>query len=311
MRLNEIASASWLDPTDPSIRDRGVKMLVDAGRRNNALDQITKSVFNSPASGTHFYLDRQLIPWLMPSERKAIERGFNLAIKAHYPGAVDGLGFFYDALGGFSNEARVYVDGAVGTRVGSERARFLVAAARAKIKEGDMKTAETLLRQASQSAPGNADAYAELVMGIYGPEKNLSAAMSTTTDGIRNGVEPVRLYIALSAAAQMIGNEAIAEKSLLEALRYDPSFQTVMQVGQFYLQNGQLDRAAAMLQNAAEIRPSSAEAFYLLGLAQERNYQYSDADRAYAHAALLAPQQFRSVYIAFRHRMNASSQTNS
>ena len=61
-----------------------------------------------------------------------------------------------------------------------------------------------------------------------------------------------------------------------------------------------------MLQNATEINPTSADAFYLLGVAEEREYQYSAADRAYARAAILAPHQFRPVYSAFRQRMESS-----
>jgi Flp pilus assembly protein TadD len=306
MRLNEIAAAVWLDPTDPSARDMYAKMLVRAGRRDEALEQVTQSVFNSPGLGAHFYLNRQLIPWLLPSEQKAAERGFKEAVAAHYPGAVDGLGSFYDALGRLSEESRVYAASAAGARVGNERARYLTAAARAEIKEGDTDAAETSLRQAIQSAPADTAVYAELMTGIYGPQRNLSAAVSAAKEGLRNGAEPGGLYIALSSAAQMSENGAIAEKSLLEALRFDPSFQTVMRVGQYYLQNGQFDRAASMLQNAVEIRPSSAEAFYLLGVAHERSYRYPDADKAYAQAAILAPLQFRQVYAAFRRRMDAS-----
>lgn len=306
MRLTEIATAVWLDPTDPSGRDLYAKMLVRAGWRDEALGQVTESVFNSPSLGAHFYLNRQLIPWLLPSEQKAVERGFKEAVAARYPGAVDGLGSFYDALGALSEESRLYAEAAAGAREGGARARYLTAAARTEIRESDTEAAEALFRQAIQAAPENADAYTELMTGVYGPWRNLSAAMSIAKDGLRNGADPVRLYMALSSAAQMAGNRPIAEKSLLEAFRRDPSFQTVMLVGQYYLQNGQFDRAASMLQNAVEIKPSSAEAFYLLGVAQERGYQYSDADKAYAQAAILAPRQFRPAYAAFRRRMDAS-----
>jgi Tfp pilus assembly protein PilF len=79
-----------------------------------------------------------------------------------------------------------------------------------------------------------------------------------------------------------------------------------MQMAQFYLQSGKDERATSMLQNATELNPASADAFYLLGVAQEREYQYSAADKAYARAALLAPQRFRRVYSAFRQRMENS-----
>ncbi len=306
MRLDEIASAVWLDPIDPSIHDLSAKMLVRAGRTKDGLEQIRESVFNSPTFATHFYLARQMIPWLLPSEQRAIEQGFKAAIAARYPGAVDGLGSFYEAFGRFSDESQLYADAAAKTPIRNERAGYLVAAARAEIKGGNMKVAEVVFRQAIRSAPSDADSYAELVTQIYGPEKNLSAATLMTKQGISNGAEPAPLYMALSSAAEMAGNEVTAEKSLLKALRCDPSFRTVMQVGQFYLRSGHFDQAVSMLQNAVEISPSSAEAFYLLGVAQERSYQYSEADKTYARAAAIAPQQFQPVYAAFRRRMGTA-----
>jgi len=292
--LDEIASAVWLDPTDPSIRDLRAQMPVRAGKQSEGLEQVRESVFNSPSLGTHFYLRPPTVEWLAPSEQKAIEQGFNAAIAARYPDAVDGLGSFYETFGRYADESKVYTDAAARSQVRSERARFLIAAAQAELKEGKAQLAEAALLQAIEAAPANADSYVELVTGIYGPQKKLSAATSITREGLNNGAEPVCLYVALSSAAEMAGDDNTAQKSLLRALRYDPSFQTVMLVGQFYLQRGHLDRAASMLQNATEIRPSSAEAFYLLGVAQERSYQYSDADKAYARAAILAPQQYRS-----------------
>jgi predicted Zn-dependent protease len=104
----------------------------------------------------------------------------------------------------------------------------------------------------------------------------------------------------------MSGNQTLAENALLRALRYDPSFGVTMQVAQFYLQNNKSDRAVSVLRNATEINPGSADAYYLLGVAEEKDYQYFDADKAYARAAILAPQQFRPIYFAFRRRMDSS-----
>jgi len=61
-----------------------------------------------------------------------------------------------------------------------------------------------------------------------------------------------------------------------------------------------------MLQNATEINPASADGFYSLAVAQERDYQYSDADKNYARAACLAPLQFRSAFVAFHNRVDTT-----
>jgi tetratricopeptide (TPR) repeat protein len=127
-----------------------------------------------------------------------------------------------------------------------------------------------------------------------------------TAEGIRNGVDPLPLYLALSAAAQADGNQTVAEGALLKALAYQPTFEMYMQIGQFYLQSQKLDRAIPMLQNATEINPASADGFYSLALAQERDYQYSEAEKNYARAASLAPLQFGSAYEAFRHRVDTA-----
>ena len=111
-RLAEIAAAVWLSPTDPSIRDLNAAMLASVGRREDALAEMRVSVFNSPTLGSHFYLQRQMISWLLPTEQLAVEQGFKLAIDAHYFGAVDELGTFYEALGRLLDESRLYEDAA-------------------------------------------------------------------------------------------------------------------------------------------------------------------------------------------------------
>ena len=306
MRLDELATAAWLDPTNPAIRDRYAETLDQIGREKESLDEVTKSVFNSPVSGTHYYLDKRLIPWLLPAEQRAIRRGFEQAAAAGYPGAIGGLGAFDDTLDDFSGELQVYADAARRARTNRARAAYLTDAGEVAIRAGNEHFAETLFERAIRVAPSYSEPYVNLAVQVYGPAKNMRAAQSATQDGIRNGADPLRLYAALATAAQAGGNPAIAESAMLKALRYDPSFSMIMQVAQFYLQSNNAERATSMLQNAIEINPASADAFYLLGVAEERDYQYSDADKAYARAAILAPRQFRPVYSEFRQRMENS-----
>jgi O-antigen ligase/tetratricopeptide (TPR) repeat protein len=306
MRLDELATATWLDPTDPFIRDWYAEMLSQAGREKESLDEVAESVFNSPASGTHAYLDKRLIPWLLAVERNAVRRGFMRAVAAGYPGAVSGLGAFDDTLGDFSDEVRLYVQAASRIQTASKRATYFIAAAEAAVRAGNARSAQALFRRAIEAAPSLSEPYVNLVEQVYGPAKDMRAAQSATHEGVRNGADPPRLYMALATAAQMSENQAVAESAMLKALRYDPSFSMIMRVAQFYLQSDKAERAASMLQNATEINPVSADAFYLLGVAEERDYQYSAADKAYARAAILAPQQFRPVYSAFRQRMENS-----
>jgi len=305
-RLNEIEAALFAAPTNPYLRDLYAQNLALAGNQTAALEQVAQSVFNSPTLGTHFYLESKRISELSSPEQNAVEHGFKEAIAAHYPGAVDGLGAFDDLFARFSDETQLFTTAARDTSAGGERARYFVAAGKAEIRTGNSGSAEKLFRQAIQAAPSDETAYQNLISQIYGPAKDLREAQSVTDEGIRNGVDPLHLYLALSAAAQANGNETVAEGALLKALAYQPNFEMYMQIGQFYLQNQKLDRAVAMLQNATEINPASADGFYSLAVAQERDYQYSDADKNYARAACLAPLQFRSAFVAFHNRVDTT-----
>jgi O-antigen ligase/Tfp pilus assembly protein PilF len=306
MRLREFAAAVWLDPSNPSIRDRYAETLLRLGKEKDSLHEITRSVFNAPQAGTHYYLDKRLIPWLLPGEQRAVERGFLKAIAAKYPGAIAGLAGFYDDLGDFKDEEKVLAQAARKASAAGERASYLIDAAAASVRAGDKQSARTFFLRAIQSAPFSTDAYVELIAQVYGPAKDTLAAVSAAQKGIRSGADPARLCVALATAARISGDEALAENAYLEALRYHPSFNMIMRVAEFYLESDKAERATSMLRNAAEMNPASADAFYLLGEAEERQYLYSGADKAYARAAVLEPGRFRPAYAAFRRRMESS-----
>jgi tetratricopeptide (TPR) repeat protein len=71
------------------------------------------------------------------------------------------------------------------------------------------------------------------------------------------------------------------------------------------LATNKFDRAAIWLQRATRVDPSSAEAFFELGLADEGAYEYFAADKAYQQAVALAPadERFKAHYAAFRQRL--------
>lgn len=306
MRVRELGTAVWLDPTNPAIRDRYAETLGMLGKEKESLDEVTESVFNSPAPGTHAYLDKRLIPWLLPAEQKAVEQGFMKAEAAGYPGAISALGGFYDSLGDLSDEVRLFAQAASGAHNANQQASYFTDAAEASVRADDRQKAKELFRKAIEAAPTGAEAYVGLIVQVDGSAKDIRAAEAAAQEGIRNGADPVRLYTALATAARMGGNEALAEKALMRTLQYNPSFSMIMRVAEFDLELNHAERAASMLRNAVEINPASAHAFYLLGVAEEREYQYSRADRAYARAAALAPRQFGSAYSNFRRRVSGS-----
>jgi len=305
MRQNEIAAAAWLDPSNPTYRDLYASTLARAGREKEALEQVRESVFNAPALGVHEYLSKRLIPWTSPAERSAVEQGFKRAIAADFPGAVEGLGSFYDVLGRLSDESGVYQEAAVRAQSSAQREQYLISAAEVDVRAVDTQGAEILLRRAVNVMPADSEPYEKLIIQVYGPTNNLQAAQSVVTEAVQNGVDATHVYLALASAAQA-SDTTLTQDALLKALALNPSFEVVMRVGQFYLGAGQLGKAESTLQNATEINPQSAEAFYLLGVAEERDYQYPDAEKAYARAASLAPHNYRDAYADFRRRLDTA-----
>src|SRR5262249_5046899 len=98
-RSREIATATWLDPTDHFARDSYVRDLLAQGKRSEAMEQVTESVYAVPITQKHPYLEPRLVPWLRHDERQAIEHGLRRAVDRKFKGAAITLGDFYSALG--------------------------------------------------------------------------------------------------------------------------------------------------------------------------------------------------------------------
>src|SRR5262249_50695188 len=83
------------------------------------------------------------------------------------------------------------------------------------------------------------------------------------------------------------------------------SFEANFHLGLLYLQEKNFDRAALWLRKAISLRPGDASAFYYLGVAEEGRYRFFDAQRAYAQAVELAPDNmnFRAHYQTFQRKV--------
>src|SRR5208282_4047819 len=93
--LAELARAVWIDPRNPFARDLYARSLNDNGRTAEALDQIKISVMRAPSSSDHFYLSPRIAPYLVVSDRQAIEQGLAEAMARGYSDAISSLGAFY------------------------------------------------------------------------------------------------------------------------------------------------------------------------------------------------------------------------
>lgn len=310
-RIAEFRAALWLDPTNPYTRDAWAAVLLEQGKSKRALKSITRSVADSPAARTHFYLDRRLVPLLPPAQRAAVERGFQEAVARRYAGAVEGLASFYQMLGRFAAAAGIYRQAATDTHDPQAREHYLVGAGVAYAHAGNPGDARRMLERAIRYAPASNRPYECLVTMVLGPRGELRAARSAVIRGIEEGADAGVLYAALAQAAQSAGDRELERRALEAAVAARPAFGALVRLGLFYIDTGRYGRAALVMRKAAESRPRSAEAYFYLGLAEERGYRFASAERDLGHALRLAPDNpgYRAHYADFERRLGQDLKT--
>jgi O-antigen ligase/tetratricopeptide (TPR) repeat protein len=308
--LAELRIAAWLDPGNPAIHDCYAHSLLQNGQEQEGLRELSQSVFFSPRRSTHAYLEPRLLPWLSAKEHGAVEEGFQQAVAFGLEDAVPEFGAFYHTLGRFAEEGALYETAALRYFLPRARADRILRAARAYVRAGALDKAEALFRQAAELIPTDPGPYHYLALWIFAPHKDLRSAQLVIAEGIRQGADPFALALTLAEAAKKIGNLEEAEAALLRALTLRPSsYDVQVQLGLLYLQQGRAARAALALRQASELNPQAAEAFYHLGVAEETRYQFFAAEKAYARAVALAPdnRNFRKRYEELLQKMNDQS----
>lgn len=308
-QMRELDTAVWLDPTDPYKRDTYASMLARHGQLDRALAEITRSVFDSPTPATHFYLRPDLVRWLAPATRAAVEQGFKRAVAADFPGSFHGIGEFYASLNLPLKEAALYADAAARAADPEHRMHYLIEAGKAYAAAGYMLAAEGFFRAAMQSAPGDPAPYLALVKYVYGPDHDMHSARQAIEQAIAVGNnDPYILYLALADAAEQARDVEAQENALKDAAAERPQgSEVLLALGEFYLNHANFDRAAITLQQAADAEPS-ARAWFDLGRAQEGAFNYFEADKAYAQAVAFDPNNpgnrwMTSYYNDFKRRL--------
>ncbi|MGA8568404.1 MAG: O-antigen ligase family protein [Candidatus Binataceae bacterium] len=307
---NELEAAIWLDPNNPAGRDRYVQALVSEGKEQEALSQISTSVYLSPNLGGHAYLSPRLMPWLSGKERGAVESGLRAAVAHGYEGSVDSLAQFYSVEGRELAAAGVYEDAAQGERNTTLQLHYWLAAGEAYANAGKRDKAHQLFTAAMELAPENPWPYRDLIALVYGPEKNFSSATRAIQSAMNNGIRPAPLYLSLAEAAGSVEDNKTAEVALRQAVSYEPSFSNLMRLGVFYLDRGEYERASEPIRRAADINPRSAEPYFYLARAEEGAYQYSAAKADYQRAIALAPDNpvFKSRSLDLLRKIAAGAQ---
>jgi O-antigen ligase/Tfp pilus assembly protein PilF len=310
-RLREREIAVALDPINPYTRDAYMRELAGAGRNADALEQIELSVFNSPAPLTHPYMSNRIIRWLSPDERAAIQRGIARATADQVPGALSAAAALDDGVGKYSEEASLYVDGARRARDPHTQYLYLMSAAAAASRGHDLKRAQSALEQAIAIEPDEPSAYYALAKDVYAPQQDMAGIKHTIAQAIDNGIDRYAMELLQADAAEKMGDlpSAIDAIKQIAAERPD-SFDVLIRLGTLYAHNRDFNQAVITLGKAIQLDPDSALAYYSMAQADEQAYNYADADKAYARAAQLAPDNgtYKSSFDDFHKKFaNASA----
>jgi tetratricopeptide (TPR) repeat protein len=300
-----LSAALWLEPNNALARDLYARDLLLAGEKAEALRQISLSVYRGPFISLHYYLAPGVIPWLLPEEQQVISRGFDRAIDSEFTGAAGQAASFYEQLGRYRDAGAAYARAARLTADEIGRFDFLLKAARDYLQGHEYAAAEQALLLACSIRPDHHEPYAELAQNVYATKDNLAAARAIINQGIKHGADPYALQMALASAARQSGDYSLTEAALVSALRYEPSFDTMLQLGQVYFEEQRFERSVTILQQAAKLNPNSPDAFRWLARAHEANYDYYAADRSWRRALMLPPVDpaLRDQYRDFRQRI--------
>jgi O-antigen ligase/tetratricopeptide (TPR) repeat protein len=308
VRLRELRAAVWLDPNDPYARDEYAVTLLHQKMTAQAFDEITRSVIVSPSLSTHFYLSERLILRLSDQTKGAVEQGLREAIERRYDGAPQSLGDFYMALGRFADAGDIYRLGAERERDNDIRENYLLNAGRAYAQAGRMEEAKKFFEEAIRNEPTNDRPYADVTTLVLGPQHELKAAQDVIAQGVRAGADGAPLYDALASVAQQDKDPELAETALQDSVGVRPSFSALMRLGMFYLSEAKYGRAALAMRRATNSDPQSAYAYFYLGLAEEGDYRFSDAEKDFSRALKLAPDNvgYRDHYAEFERKIAES-----
>jgi len=312
LRHQELRAAVWLNPNDPLARDVYARSLFLEGKKRDALEQVTLSVFHSPDLDSHFYLQPRALQWLLPDEQRAIYEGFAQAIAAGYEGSAAALAGFYGELGRYAEAAEVSAKAAAAEDDDSAKLEYLLEAGKNYALAQNMKEAQAKLRAAIELDPADARPYRELMVGVFGPEHASKDAHELAQEALVNGADPIPIEQALADAAREAGDLETAEMALTQMTKDDPTLASMMRLGDFYSDANRYDRATIAYQHATEIDPNSARAFFYLARAEEADFDFAGASRDYAQALKLAPNDktVRQAYLDLQQR-TAKSLTHS
>jgi len=311
--LQELKRTVDLEPNNPVTRDMYLRALAQRGQNEAALNEMSESVLRAPSLVDHFYLAPDWVPGLTSAERGAIEKGLRAAESKGFDGANTALGDYYEEIGEFRKEAELFNDYALGERDSEQKAEFLSRSGRASAKAGDYERAIAMLGEAIRLSPGDSTAYEYLSLDVNVPRRQFERARLVLNQGIEANADPAKLYLKLAEVNRAAKDKNGEEAALKQAADLQPfNFEVIHTLGDLYLNDGRTDEAILWLRKATEVNPSSAEAMFELGQAEELAYQFSAAQDDYTKALALEPDNLamKSRFQQFKERVAANSRSD-
>ncbi|MDG1958275.1 MAG: O-antigen ligase family protein [Candidatus Binatia bacterium] len=288
---SSVNAAVMINPSSPGARDARAVLATRLGNRDMALADIEESMFRAPSRVLHPVLSVAEVSWLSKEVREATERGFRRAMKSEGYRAAVSLAAFYSDISSHSVAAEVWLQAADLAPRHADKAIFLRQAARELVKAGDLAQSEVLIRRSIAMAPSSLKSRRVLITEILGRQDNLSAAVEEFSRGIESGIDEYELTLALADAGRLSQVPEFEVRKLEHAIRVNPfKPKARLRLGKIYLARRRYDLAAQEFRLATNYSPRLGEAWYLLGLASERAYDFDTATSAYQRAADIAPQ---------------------
>jgi len=296
-QLAELTRILWLAPRKTNIRDIYASRLIVEGRKAEALEEVSRSVYDSPSIHKHFYLSPTVAPTLLADEQRAVERGLRKAIGEDHAGALYSLAHFYARTQRPNDQAALYEEAAASSPDPGIKADYLLKAADAAIRAEDLSTAEKSLLEATRLEPDNTAHFIKLITRVYLPRKDLDGAREAVAQGIQNGADAMTLQIALAQAAQQSGEKKIAATALQDAMANEGNgsgdiqerFRSYIRLARIAGSLGENEVQEEALYTAIQLQPNSYEALVQVGSLQEAREDYTRAAFYYRKATRVNP----------------------
>lgn len=298
------ATAAWLNPSEPNLRDMYASALLRAGRREPGLKEISQSVAMLPSMTRHFYLHDRVVPWLGADEKAAIEAGFQQALARGDISALENLALFYERTGQPLAQAKLFNAAAARSTDRQRKMELTLKAAESLIAAGRTAEAEQVLRHAVTLQPSDARPYQALALSVYAPQGQRDRIAAVIGEGIGSASQPFPLYLVMAESMRRVGATEEVKTALGQANAYisaaaargEAPTPLFLQLADTANKVGALDDERFALEKAAETNPAEAETLKRLGNVYLRGGQYDRAAQVLQRLTELRPQSAEAFF---------------